>query len=117
MITITAAAAEQILKSFQNTDSQNMGSQNKGSSTSEDTSVLRIAVQEKPDGGFHYIMGLDEAKNTDNRFVSNEVKIAVSTEHLLLVDKMEIDYVEINPGEFNFIFKNPNDPKYQPPKL
>lgn len=99
MIIITPVAAEQILKSFKN----------------ESNSVLRIAVQEKPNGDFHYIMGMDEPKNTDTRFVSNDVKIAVAEEHSALLDKMEIDYVETNPDEFNFIFKNPNDPKYQQP--
>jgi len=105
MIHITPAAAEQILKSFENNNSSSV----------EDSTVLRVAVQEKPDGGFHYIMGLDEPKNTDTRFVSNEVKIAISAEHSTLMDKMEIDYVEIKPDEYNFIFKNPNDPKYQKP--
>ncbi|MFK5893755.1 MAG: iron-sulfur cluster biosynthesis family protein [Pseudomonadota bacterium] len=105
MINITPAAAEQILKSFQNNNS----------SPANNSSVLRIAVQQKPDGGFHYIMGLDEAKKSDSRFISNKVQIAVAEEHIALMDKMEIDFVEINPDEFNFIFKNPNDPKYQQP--
>jgi iron-sulfur cluster assembly protein len=105
MINITPAAAEQILKSFENNNSSSV----------EVSTVLRIAVQEKPDGGFHYIMGLDEAKNTDTQFISNDVKIAVTPEHLALMDKMEIDYIEIKPTEFNFIFKNPNDPNYKQP--
>lgn len=100
MITITPAAAQQILKSFP--DDQN--------------TVLRIAVKQKPNGDFHYIMGLDEAKPEDTRFLSNEVKIAVSPDHVPLMDKMEIDYVELKPGSFNFIFKNPNDPKYKKPQ-
>ena len=96
MINITSEAATQILKSF-----------------TDDSSILRVAVQQKPDGDFHYIMGLDEPKGDDTRFISNKVKIAVSPDHIALLDKMEIDYVEINPDEFNFIFKNPNDPKFQ----
>ncbi|MFK5985100.1 MAG: iron-sulfur cluster biosynthesis family protein [Pseudomonadota bacterium] len=103
MITITPTAAKQILLSFK-------------SLPADDKSVLRIAVQQKPDGDFHYIMGLDEPKNSDTRFVSNEVNIALAEEQSTLMDKMEIDYVEVNPGEFNFIFKNPNDPKYKKPE-
>jgi iron-sulfur cluster assembly protein len=97
MIKVTPDAAKQILKSFEN----------------DEKSILRVAVQQKPDGDFHYIMGLDEAKAGDTRFISNEIKIAVADEHVALLDKMEIDYVEINPDEYNFIFKNPNDPKFK----
>ena len=97
MIKITPDAAKQILKSFEN----------------DTDSILRVAVQQKPDGDFHYIMGLDEQKPGDTRYISNEVKMAVAEEYVALVDKMEIDYVEVNPDEYNFIFKNPNDPKFQ----
>ncbi len=100
MIQISKAAAQQMLKSFPEDDNE---------------TILRIAVQQKPDGGFHYIMGLDAPKPDDTRFISNEIKIAVSPDHAPLLDKMEIDYVEINPGEYNFIFKNPNDPQYKQP--
>jgi iron-sulfur cluster assembly protein len=27
-----------------------------------------------------------------------------------------LDFVELEPGQFNFIFMNPNDPEYVPPK-
>jgi len=98
MITITPDAAKQILKSFPEGD---------------DKSVLRIAVKEKPDGGFHYLMGLDDAKSEDAQAVSNDVRIAFASEHIPLLQGMEVDYVELNPGEFNFIFKNPNDPTHK----
>ncbi len=102
MITLTQSAATQILKSFEPLPK-------------DDKSILRIAVQEKPNGDFHYIMGLDDPKDGDTRFISNNVNIAVSEEQNALMDKMEIDYIEISPNEFNFIFQNPNDPKYQKP--
>jgi iron-sulfur cluster assembly protein len=28
-----------------------------------------------------------------------------------------LDYVELNPGEWRFIFINPNDPSHKPPKV
>jgi len=98
MITITPDAAQQILKSFPE-DNQEC--------------VLRIAVQQKPEGGFHYLMGLDDPKPEDARAISNDVKMVISSEHIPLIQGMEIDYVELNPGEFNFIFKNPNDPNHK----
>ena len=91
MIHISKTAAEQMLKSLK-----------------DDTMVLRIAVQQKPDGEFHYIMGVDEPKSDDTRYISNDVKIVVSSEHTALLDNMEIDYVEISPNEYHFIFKNPS---------
>jgi len=102
MITLTKTAAEQILKSFEPL-------------TDDDKSVLRIAVEQKPNGDFHYIMGLDDPKPDDIRFISNDVNVAISDTHNALTDKLEVDYIEIKPDEFNFIFKNPNDPKYKKP--
>ena len=100
MINLTKTAAQQILKSF---------------SADDETSALRIAVRHNEQGDFQYLMGLDEANSDDSRFVSEDVRIIVSSEQLPLIDKMEIDYVDLKDGEFRFIFKNPNDPKYQKP--
>ena len=32
-----------------------------------------------------------------------------------LLNGTVLDYVELESGQFNFIFMNPNDPHYQPP--
>jgi iron-sulfur cluster assembly protein len=32
-----------------------------------------------------------------------------------LLDEAIMDYVEIEPGQFHFIFLNPKDANYQPP--
>jgi len=32
-----------------------------------------------------------------------------------LLDQATMDYVEIEPGQFHFIFLNPKDPNYRPP--
>ena len=32
-----------------------------------------------------------------------------------LLEGTTIDYVELEPGEFQFIFMNPNDANYSPP--
>ena len=32
-----------------------------------------------------------------------------------LLNGVVLDYVEMSPGEFQFIFMNPNDPHYVPP--
>ncbi|MBF0265825.1 MAG: iron-sulfur cluster assembly accessory protein [Gammaproteobacteria bacterium] len=100
MIKITPAAGEQMQKSFASAD---------------ENTILRIAVRQKENGEFHYLMGLDDTKADDMRFISQEIKIAVSNEQIDLLDNMEIDFVEISTGKFEFIFKNPNDPKYKQP--
>ena len=91
MIKITSAAAQQMLKSFESAD---------------DNTILRIAVRQKENGEFHYLMGLDEAKPEDTQFISQDVKIAIAEEQGDLVHNMEIDYVEMAEGQFEFIFKN-----------
>jgi len=100
MIKITPAAAEQMKKSFASAD---------------ENTVLRIAVRQKENGDFHYLMGLDEPKPGDTRYLSQEIQIAVADDQNDLLDNMEIDFVEISQGKLQFIFKNPNDPKFKQP--
>jgi len=98
MITITPEAAQQILTSLPKDDPN---------------SVLRVAVKQGSDGTFQYLMGLDEAKPEDTQVVSNDVRIVLSSNQVPLMQGMEIDFVELNPGEHSFIFKNPNDPMHK----
>lgn len=102
MIKITAAAAEQIKKS---SSEGNMGSL-----------ALRIAAKKDDSGAFEYGMGFDDAVEGDLEIETEGVKLIVSPLHQELVRGMTIDYVEMEPGQFHFIFLNPNDPNFVPPK-
>ncbi len=39
----------------------------------------------------------------------------MAPEQVPLLDQATMDYVEIEPGQFHFIFLNPKDPSYQAP--
>lgn len=102
MITISPAAAEQILKSAKESNSEGM--------------CLRIAARVTPDEALDYGMGFDEAREEDQRNNSEGIDIIVAPNSADLVHGMHIDYVELETGEHNFIFQNPNDPAHKPPK-
>lgn len=101
MITITARAAEQIRKSADQTQSQQLH--------------LRIAVRRDDDGSYDYGLGFDERKDSDSEFVSEGIGVVVAETIKDFLIGTVIDYVELNPGEHRFIVINPNDPAHKPP--
>ena len=78
---------------------------------------LRIAVRTEDDGSFHYAMGFDDQRLPGDEFFNFDgIDLVVSTTSKPLADGMTIDYVELEPGNWQFIFLNPNDPAYVPPQ-
>jgi iron-sulfur cluster assembly protein len=54
-------------------------------------------------------MGFDNARKGDFALDSDGIELVVAEEHAALLDGMTLDYVELEPGDFRFIFINPND--------
>jgi iron-sulfur cluster assembly protein len=54
-------------------------------------------------------MGFDEARNDDLVVTSEGIALVVSPKETGLLDGLTLDYVEYEPGDFRFIFVNPND--------
>ena len=77
--------------------------------------ALRLAAQQRPDGSIDYRMGFDEGTDDDIRFISEGVQIVMAPEYVPLLDAATLDFVEIEPGESQFIFLNPKDANYAPP--
>jgi len=102
MFKVTPAAAEQIQIAAQQGGADGMS--------------LRMAAMTKPDGSIDYKMGFDESTEDDIRFKSEGVDIVIEPEYVPLLDDTVLDYVELDDGEKQFIFQNPKDPNYQPPK-
>jgi hypothetical protein len=67
-------------------------------------------------GVIEYGMGFDEQAEGDTHAISNGVTILVAAGSVELLTGATLDYVEINPGEWRFIFVNPNDPSHKAPK-
>lgn len=101
MFTLTEAAQKQVAKSAEHVDSV------------ED--LLRIAARRKEDGSIDYLMGFDQAQDDDVHVQCGEVEIVFAPEYQILLEGATMDYVEIESGEFRFIFLNPNDETYIPP--
>ena len=95
MITVTPRAAQQIRIAATQAAADEMG--------------LRIAARRDAGGAIHYAMGFDEARNDDIVVPSEGVALVVSPAHRELLTGMTLDYVEYEPGDFRFIFINPND--------
>ncbi|MGF1613292.1 MAG: HesB/IscA family protein [Gammaproteobacteria bacterium] len=77
--------------------------------------ALRIAASRMPDGGIDYRMGFDEIGEHDTHITSEGIDIVIAKQDLALLNGAVMDFVEIEPGQFRFIFMNPNDRNYSPP--
>lgn len=102
MFTVTKAAAEQIKKSARESNLEGM--------------ALRVAATRKADGSFDYGMGFDDVNEEDIQFSSAGVKLVMSPAYVELLSDTSLDFVELEPGQYNFIFINPRDPNYSPPQ-
>lgn len=102
MMTITENAAKQILVAAEQSGAQGL--------------ALRIAARRKPDGSIDYAMGFDHTDGRDTQIHAYGVEIIVPPTSTELLREAILDYVELAPGNFQFIFMNPNDPHYVPPK-
>jgi iron-sulfur cluster assembly protein len=102
MITVTTSAADRIRLSARQGRMEGL--------------AMRIAATRNPDGSIHYGMGFDDNQlEGDIHLTSEGIDLVVSGSSMLLLSGMTLDYVEIEPGSFQFIFLNPNDPDYRPP--
>lgn len=101
MITLTPAAAAQIKLSADQGKAEGM--------------PLRIAASRNDDDSIHYGMGFDDSKEDDVTVTTEDIEIVISTSSVELLKDTTIDFVELEPEKFQFIFMNPNDPNYKPP--
>lgn len=90
MFTLTSAAARQIQQAASASDAQEM--------------ALRVAARVDADGSLQYGMGFDDAKDEDMKLDLDGVAVVIGGESQDLLDDTVLDFVELEPGEFNFIF-------------
>lgn len=74
-----------------------------------DKMALRIAAKRDPQGSIEYGMGFDVERADDLQIVSEGVTVLISHHSKELLMGTVLDFVELNPGDFQFIFVNPND--------
>ena len=102
MLTISDSAVEQIKVSAKQTQSELL--------------KLRIAAKVAVDESIEYGMGFDEEKEGDIKVQVGDIEVLIAPSSAELLNGAHLDFVEIEPQNFNFIFQNPNDPNYKPPK-
>ena len=102
MITISKTAAKQIRLSMEETGTEGMS--------------LRVAARRLDDGSLDYAMGFDETDHNDSHNRTNGIDVVVAPTSTELLSNAVLDYVEMESGEFQFIFVNPNDPSQVAPE-
>lgn len=90
MFTLTSAAAEQIQESARRSAAHDL--------------ALRIAARQVDDGSIEYGMGFDDAREDDMRLQIEGVAVVIADPHQPLLEDITLDFVELEPGAFNFIF-------------
>ena len=78
--------------------------------------ALRLAAFRAADGSISYRMGFDEVKEDDILLTTEGVRVIMEPESVPLLDEAVMDFVELEPGRFQFIFLNPRDSNYVPPQ-
>ena len=102
MFKVTTTAADQVRNAARESGTEGM--------------ALRLAASKNADGTIDYKMGFDEAGEDDIRFTTEGVEVVMAPEYVPLLDTATLDFVELQAGEFQFIFLNPQDTSYVPPE-
>lgn len=92
MFTLTSAAAQQIQQAAIDSGAQD--------------AVLRVAARREADGSIGYGMGFDDVDDGDMRLQIEEVHVVIAPHHVDLLEDTTLDFVELEPGQYNFIFVN-----------
>lgn len=93
MFNVTPQAAEQIKQATPPSDSEVL--------------ALRIAARTLPNGDIDYGMGFDEQREFDLEIAIQGVNILIGPNSRDLLEGITLDFVELEPGQFNFIFIPP----------
>ncbi|GAB4167454.1 MAG: hypothetical protein OHK0026_10850 [Rhodocyclaceae bacterium] len=83
-------------------------------SATRDKPMLRVAAKRAEDGTLLYGMGFDDARENDLVLDFGELTLLIAPFSRQLLTGASLDFVEIEPGEFQFVFINPNDPAAGP---
>lgn len=102
MFRLTKAAADQVRRAAEQIGTSGM--------------ALRLVARHQASGGIEYLMGFDEVKDDDIRFQSEGVHILIAPEYAPLLNETVMDFVKMEAEARQFIFLNPQDPEYVPPK-
>jgi iron-sulfur cluster assembly protein len=95
MFTLTPAAARQILDAAARGDAAGL--------------ALRVAARQEADGSIAYGMGFDAVVDDDRPRQLEGVTVVIAPGSQPLLDATVLDFVELEPGAFSFIFIPPRE--------
>ncbi|MBE9515719.1 MAG: iron-sulfur cluster assembly accessory protein [Proteobacteria bacterium] len=101
MITISESAQAQIKAASEEDEMKGM--------------ALRLAIRRDDAGAFEYGIGFDDINEDDIKINQDGFMVVMSPAYKDILNGLSIDYVEIEPDNFHFIFVNPNDPDHVAP--
>lgn len=90
MMTVTPQAADQIRNAASQSGAHGMH--------------LRVAAKRLADGSVNYGIGFDHERENDNAVESQGVTLLIAPQSKDLLENITLDYVELEPGDFQFIF-------------
>lgn len=96
MFSLTSAAAKQIQQAADDSGANEM--------------ALRVAAKKDADGALQYGMGFDDPSEEDMKLDLQGIAVVINGESQELLFDTVLDFVELNPGEFNFIFMQASHP-------
>lgn len=96
MFHVTSSAAQEILAAAARSDAAGL--------------ALRVAAQQTADGSIECGMGFDEPRDDDVPATFDSLTVLVDSPSRALLAGTVLDYVEIEPGRFDFIFIPPAEP-------
>lgn len=90
MFNVTPTAAQEILAAAARSDAAGM--------------ALRIAARQTADGSIEFGMGFDEEREDDVPAHFDALKVLIGSPSKPLLDDTVLDFVEVEPGQFDFVF-------------
>jgi iron-sulfur cluster assembly protein len=93
MLSVTTSAAQEIQTAAARSDAAGM--------------ALRIAARQVADGSIEYGMGFDEQRDDDEPAAFDGLTVLVGSPSRPLLEGTVLDYVEVAPGRFDFVFIPP----------
>jgi iron-sulfur cluster assembly protein len=98
MFTLTQAAAERIRQAAVDGGMEEL--------------ALRVAARRESDGSITYGMGFDEPQDGERpALLSDGVTVLIAPNSKPLLQDTELDFVELEPGQFSFIFVPQSAPR------
>lgn len=97
---VTSAAAQQVLAQAARSGAGSM--------------ALRVAARQEPDGSIAYGMGFDEATADDEPMQFDGLMVLLAPGCEPLIQGTVLDFVELEPGAFGFVFIPPQTEAPEP---